>query len=177
MLYVCDIVDNNTYKICDTDDGSIENMSKGSLERATTLGLVIKGITSDGIKKVDMYKQVERWKLLGVLDKQLKKLNTAIDKLFGLQDTGFEYKVTSSNIEITKYKGTNTTIRIPDFVDSLGESCFSECKILSEITLGSKIISLPDKCFKWCASLEKINLDNITSFGTDCFKDCDKLRR
>jgi hypothetical protein len=45
-----------------------------------------------------------------------------------------------------------------------GESVFKDCSALSKVTLGTGITSLPGQTFRNCASLEEIDLSNVTSF-------------
>ena len=71
--------------------------------------------------------------------------------------------------------GTASTI-IPDSVTSIGESAFSECTNLNNITIPDSVTSIGDSAFKVCDSLTSITIpDSVTSIGDSAFDSCTNL--
>lgn len=66
---------------------------------------------------------------------------------------------------------------IEDWVVKISSCAFSGCTTnLKEIVLSDKMTSIDSYAFYNCASLEKINLDNVTSIEDDAFADCTNLK-
>jgi hypothetical protein len=56
-------------------------------------------------------------------------------------------------------------------VKNLATDSFKGCTSLKSITLPVKITSLPDGSFEMCTSLQSINIEDLTSIGSRCFRD------
>jgi len=101
--------------------------------------------------------------------------------------------------KLLKYKGKNTYVIIPSFVNALGKdafrdnknvrlvyipntvttiekNAFSGCENIETVGLSKNVTSLPDGAFRGCTLLKRINCDNLISIGDDCFFDCKKFR-
>jgi hypothetical protein len=52
---------------------------------------------------------------------------------------------------------------------------FSQCTLLSSITLPNNIVGINSNCFQYCSKLTSINLNNIISIGSQCFDSCTLL--
>lgn len=71
-------------------------------------------------------------------------------------------------------------IKIPENVNSLGYSCFSDCENLKfvEFSPKSNIIFLSIFLFQNCKKLENINLPStISMLGNNCFENCINLKQ
>ncbi len=78
------------------------------------------------------------------------------------------YAFTSSGI---------TSISIPDGINQLGESVFTDCKALKEVKLPNNITQIGMNMFYGCVALEQIKIPNTVEEICDfAFKDCSKLK-
>ena len=95
--------------------------------------------------------------------------------------TSESYDVTQNITTFAPYAFAGATglseINIPNNVETLGESCFSYCSNLTNITFDNTIITrIPDECFSNCTSLLSITIpDSVTSIGMSCFYTCSNL--
>ena len=95
--------------------------------------------------------------------------------------TSASYDVTQNITTFAPYAFAGATglseINIPNNVETLGESCFSYCSNLTNITFNNTIITrIPDECFSNCTSLLSITIpDSVTSIGMSCFAYCTSL--
>lgn len=85
-------------------------------------------------------------------------------------------------VTITKYKGTDADVVVPDVIGKLpvcviGEKAFASNLNIKQISLPSSIESIGYQAFFGCTNLEKINVstNNIISIAEDAFSKCDKL--
>lgn len=100
---------------------------------------------------------------------------------------------------LTEYNGTDTIVKIPDGVTSIGYNCFrrneaiqkviipegisaiqngtfKECTNLIQVVLPESVVSIGDGAFEGCSSLRYINLPSaISSIPSSCFKECENL--
>ena len=95
--------------------------------------------------------------------------------------TSESYDVTQNITTFAPYAFAGATglseINIPNNVETLGESCFSYCSNLTNITFNNTIITrIPDECFSNCTSLLSITIpDSVTTIGMSCFAYCSNL--
>ena len=74
------------------------------------------------------------------------------------EDGNFEYTLlTDGTVEITKYKGTETQVIIPETIDgktvtSIGSWAFSGCSSLTSIEIPSGVTSIGENTFYGCSS-------------------------
>ena len=71
------------------------------------------------------------------------------------------------------------TLSLPNSLTSLGDgySTFESCNKLKELTIPDGITSVPQYCFRYCSSLEKVNLGkNMESLGYGSFYGCSKMK-
>jgi len=67
-------------------------------------------------------------------------------------------------------------IEVPDSVRSIGESAFTFCGALSEISISGPVARVENKMCYSCKSLKSIELpDTVTSIGKEAFSGCDTL--
>lgn len=98
------------------------------------------------------------------------------------QPTGdFEYSITNSFVTITKYVGPGGNVTIPDKIEevtvtSLGESAFSDCTSLTNITIPMGVTNIGDAAFRDCKGLSSITIPNsVTTIGETVFYGCSGL--
>lgn len=116
----------------------------------------------------------------------------------------FEYKfdVTAGGNIITKYKGTEKNIIIPDTIGGerivdislrenedieyvrlpkgltkIGVSAFQNCTSLTSVKIGKGVTLIGDCAFYDCTDLKNITIpDSVTSIGSNTFIGCDKAK-
>ncbi len=107
----------------------------------------------------------EQWKNLtiGLNNDSLKnaamhfKINSGGDSEF------YEYTEKSDGtIEITKYKGTDTKVEVPEqingkVVSGIGNSAFAGCVDVTDITIPASVISIKRNAFLGCSSLHYVH--------------------
>ena len=67
------------------------------------------------------------------------------------------------------------TVVIPESVTSIGSSAFYNCDGLIEVVLPSGVTVLESNTFEGCYGLTKVNTENIVTFKSKCFSDCQAL--
>ncbi len=66
-----------------------------------------------------------------------------------------------------------TNITIPNSVTSIGDNAFSSCRGLTNITIPSSVTSIGDNAFSSCSGLTNITIPNsVTSIGDNAFSSC-----
>ena len=97
------------------------------------------------------------------------------------ENEDYTYVEKNSKITITKYKGKETELTIPNIIDGkpvveIGENAFSNCSSLTNIEIPSGVTSIGDYAFSNCSSLRSIEIPSmVTSIGESAFKDCSNL--
>jgi len=185
MLYISNIVDENTIEVSDsrTSKATVVNTDKLRAE-----GTKVYGLTQS---RVVAYRDVEDFLTRYALRQKLVNPN---------YEYIFEYKVHKIRVSNIDIYATNTIdIEIPDFVDtiegevfqdrlnirsvyipdsvvSLGRSCFRHCDSLESVRLPQSLTHLGDCVFSRCKSLKNITLPStLTSLGEGCFSECTTL--
>lgn len=92
----------------------------------------------------------------------------------------FEYTIENDVVTITKYIGENTVVDVPATIEgrpvvALGLGAFSKNDDITEVGLPVSVISIGQAAFSGCTKLEKINLQQVTSFGPYAFLGCESL--
>lgn len=94
----------------------------------------------------------------------------------------FKYKIKNNEVIITKYKGKETVVTVPDEIEGvtvtvIGEYAFYNCKNLKEITLSNSITEIDKSAFKSCINLTKINFPfSLTIIREHAFFFCKNLK-
>lgn len=87
-----------------------------------------------------------------------------------------KYKVTKLRNSCFENCKSLTNIIIPNSISELGDYCFYNCTSLTNISLPNGIKKLGDSCFQDCKSLVNVNLPNtIVKVGDFCFYNCISL--
>ena len=82
----------------------------------------------------------------------------------------------SNEGRLTKYKGNDSIVIIPDGVTSISHSAFEWCKSLTSITIPESVTSIGNLAFKDCRNLTSITIpENVTSIGYEAFFNCESL--
>lgn len=97
-------------------------------------------------------------------------------------DGRFEYtELEDGTIEISKYKGTDTEVIIPETIDeknvtSIKSFAFVNCTKISSIEITDQVANIGSQAFQGCTNLTSINISKgVTSIGDATFKGCIKL--
>lgn len=111
-------------------------------------------------------------------EKELKNLR--IKKY--LEEKGFEIKENELKsdemqfFDITKYKGTDETIIIPNVIINIEDRAFENCKNIKKIIMPC-VCRIGSYAFNGCTSLEEINVsDELISIGNCAFMNCESLK-
>ena len=101
-----------------------------------------------------------------------KNYRLTITKVVFVQDS----QITSIGESAFSYCSALTEITLPNSVTSIGESAFYECEKLTEIVLTDSVTSIGESAFSYCSTLTEIMLPNsVTSIGAYAFSDCSAL--
>ena len=93
----------------------------------------------------------------------------------------FKYEVDKNQVTITRYKGTDEDVVIPDEIDgrpvtTIGHRAFKRCTSLTSITLPDSVTTIGDYAFEGCTGLTSITLPTgVTSIGSAAFWGCTSL--
>lgn len=71
---------------------------------------------------------------------------------------------------------TSTHITVPEGIESIGKSAFSDCANLEEITLPSTLQSIGEGAFRNCSSLRSVTVhEGVTVLPQEAFSSCESL--
>lgn len=99
----------------------------------------------------------------------------------------FEYRYIDSElflekgICINKYLGSETSVIVPTQIDdlpviSIGDKAFCFCNSLESITIPNSVTSIGEGAFNGCTNLESITIpDSLTFIGDEAFSGCESL--
>lgn len=171
MMYCSDIKGDN-YIIYDTDDCTYNSLTKGQVLTLNSKQRII-GVSGNEVRKVDLVKLINRWKILGTLEQNLD--TDTINKIFS--NKLYEFSIRQNTISLRRYLGVNKNIVIPNFVDELGESCFNSNRNITNVIIPDSVQKIDNYCFSDCTSLETVKMSNsIKSLGWGAFLGCVNLK-
>ncbi len=82
-------------------------------------------------------------------------------------------QTTVVNIADMEFRGTITSIKIPETVQSMGHYSFYQCSGLAEITVPEGVEFINEGTFQNCSSLTTVNLPNsLIKIGQSAFEGC-----
>ena len=94
----------------------------------------------------------------------------------------FEYEINYEDcITILEYKGSDTSVTIPDTIDgrkvtSIGFEAFLNRKSLSSVIIPDSVTNIGGRAFEECTSLTSVDIpDSVTYIGDDAFNECSSL--
>ena len=89
----------------------------------------------------------------------------------------FNFTSTTNICVITGTKSkTVTKVVIPDYVTSVGDWAFYDCRSLTNVTIPNSTTSIGDSAFNNCRSLNSVEIgDSVTLIGDWAFYDCGSL--
>lgn len=74
---------------------------------------------------------------------------------------------------LTKYRGADDTVIIPDTVKAIGESAFSGKRGILNVNIPEGVTSIENYAFAYCTFLESVVIpESVTSIGYDAFSGC-----
>ena len=84
--------------------------------------------------------------------------------------------MTSLNDSVFQDCALLTKIVIPDNVTWVGTACFTGCKRLTDVQIGTAVKEMGDSVFQNCTSLKAIDLANVNKLGYKVFEGCTGLK-
>lgn len=91
------------------------------------------------------------------------------------------YAITNNEVMITGYRGTRTSVQIPDTIDGhpvtlIASEAFMNCKDLVSVVIPASVTNIGESAFFNCSSLTSIVIPtNITTIGDSTFSACTSL--
>ncbi len=80
--------------------------------------------------------------------------------------------------EVFWYREDITAVRLPQYLESIGERAFQGCTALTSIVLPDTVYELEDACFAGCTALENINIPgDLYYVGAFVFDDTPWIKR
>ncbi len=77
---------------------------------------------------------------------------------------------------LTRYRGSGSTVTIPDSVTTIGEEAFANCTSLTSVLIPSSVTAIGDCAFRNCTSLTSVSIPNsVTEIGATAFANCTSL--
>lgn len=74
-------------------------------------------------------------------------------------------------------QGKTGVVKVPDGVQTIGDSSFSGCKNLKSVSLPDSLKTIGSGAFQECESLTSVNIpEHVTEIGWDAFMDCRSLK-
>ncbi|MBQ8739551.1 MAG: leucine-rich repeat domain-containing protein, partial [Clostridia bacterium] len=81
-----------------------------------------------------------------------------------------------TNGVLTKYKGTDPNVIIPNGVTEIGENAFYNCEFITSVTIPKGVTKIGARAFCNCKSLVSATIPNgVTSIGESAFSQCSSL--
>lgn len=127
------------------------------------------------IDEIPSYAFNERWAIdKVVLPPTLKKIGT-----YAFQGTALTSVNIPDNVETIEESAFSQArqlqeVHLPDSLTSLGRYAFSSCSSLRTVKIPTKLKEIPWYTFDGCKSLQSVELhDSITGFGDYSFRNCD----
>jgi hypothetical protein len=81
-----------------------------------------------------------------------------------INDNGNTYTVTSIANGAFSFKGSITSVSIPNTVTVIGENAFSQCSQLSSVSIGDGVTEIMSSAFNGCTSLTSVDLGNSVAY-------------
>ena len=93
----------------------------------------------------------------------------------------YEYTVSDEEVTITKYLGSDETVNVPAEIEgkpvvAMAIGAFAKNEAIKKVVLPDSIKTIGQSAFAGCANLERINVENVTSFGPYAFFECAALK-
>ena len=93
----------------------------------------------------------------------------------------YEYTVSDEEVTITKYLGSDETVNVPAEIEgkpvvAMAIGAFAKNEAIKTVVLPDSIKTIGQSAFAGCANLERINVENVTSFGPYAFFECAALK-
>ena len=106
---------------------------------------------------------------------------TVIEVTASEQTIPYEYTVSDEEVTITKYLGSDETVNVPAEIDgkpvvAMAIGAFAKNEVIKTVVLPDSIKTIGQSAFAGCANLERINVENVTSFGPYAFFECAALK-
>ena len=125
--------------------------------------------------------------------------------VFAKESGGFHYEIIGTNVKITGYSGSETSISIPSTIEgrmvteignnafagksgivavtipetvtSIAQDAFRNCSAITSITIPSAVAAISEYAFAGCISLTELNISSaLTTIGHYSFEGCTALR-
>ena len=91
-------------------------------------------------------------------------------------ESGVLFKVDNKELVVFPRGRAITVYKIPDFVVSIGNTAFGDCKYLTDIIIPDTVTSIGEFAFAECVSLKNVSIpDSLISIGAYAFFGCESL--
>ena len=86
-----------------------------------------------------------------------------------------DFEINDDNV-LTKYKGSDQRVDIPDNVTAIGDFAFNRCTDVSLVCIPSSVESIGDCAFRGCTNLQGVYVPESVKFiDDDAFEKCPNL--
>jgi hypothetical protein len=112
---------------------------------------------------------------------RLLPLLLVLTRPIAVQAQDFTYTTNNGTITITEYTGSGGDVTIPDTitglpVTSIGDSAFSGCTSLANVTIPDSVTSIGHSAFQYCTSLTSVTIPKgVAKIGDLAFAMCHSL--
>ena len=95
----------------------------------------------------------------------------------------YEYTISSDEVEITAYTGTDEVVEIPAEIDgvavtSIGKFAFQKNNSIKKVTIPEGVVSIGGSAFSSCKNLIEVEMpDSVKTLGSIAFSSCSALKK